>query len=95
MAPKAPGDFPKLGIPFGGPHNKDYSILGSILGPPIFGNYHPGFAAVANAEEMRVGTPTRALHCRAGSIKRFATSSIFDKYLPHPTNLNGIPKCEL
>ena len=25
---------------FGGPHNKDYSILGSILGPPILGNYH-------------------------------------------------------
>ena len=24
----------------GGPHNKDYSILGSILGPPILGNYH-------------------------------------------------------
>ena len=25
---------------FWGPHNKDYSILGSILGPPILGNYH-------------------------------------------------------
>ena len=24
----------------GGPHNKDYSILGSILGPLILGNYH-------------------------------------------------------
>ena len=23
---------------FGGPHNKDYSILGSILGSPYFGN---------------------------------------------------------
>ena len=31
------GDFPKLGVPFGGPHNKDYSILGSILGSPHFG----------------------------------------------------------
>ena len=30
--------FPKLGVPFlGGPHNKDYSILGSILGSPYFG----------------------------------------------------------
>ena len=26
--------FPKLGVPFWGPHNKDYSILGSILGYP-------------------------------------------------------------
>ena len=28
--------FPKLGVPFGGPYNKDYSILGSILGSPYF-----------------------------------------------------------
>ena len=27
------------GYPFGGPQNKDYSILGSILGPFILGNY--------------------------------------------------------
>ena len=26
--------FPKLGVFFGGLQNKDYSILGSILGPP-------------------------------------------------------------
>ena len=25
------------GYHFGGPHNKDYSILGSILGSPYFG----------------------------------------------------------
>ena len=31
------GGFPKLGVPFGGPYNKDYSILGSILGYPNFG----------------------------------------------------------
>ena len=31
------GDFPKLGVPFRGPNNKDYSILGSILGYPYFG----------------------------------------------------------
>ena len=33
------GGFPKLGasIFLGGPHNKDYSILGSILGSPYFG----------------------------------------------------------
>ena len=32
------GSFPTLGVPFlGGPHIKDYSILGSILGYPNFG----------------------------------------------------------
>ena len=32
------GGFPKLGgYPFGSPNNKDYSILGSILGSPNFG----------------------------------------------------------
>ena len=30
------GGFPKLGYPFWGPHNKDYSILGSIFGVPLF-----------------------------------------------------------
>ena len=30
--------FPKIrGTFFGGPHNKDYSILGSLLGSPYFG----------------------------------------------------------
>ena len=24
--------FPKLGVPFGGPHHKDYNLLGYILG---------------------------------------------------------------
>ena len=31
------GGFPKLGYLTGGPHNKEYSILGSILGSPYFG----------------------------------------------------------
>ena len=31
------GCFPKLGALFGGPQNKDYSILGSILGFPYLG----------------------------------------------------------
>ena len=30
------GGFPKLGYLFGDPYNKDYSILGSILGSPCF-----------------------------------------------------------
>ena len=29
--------FPNLGYPFGGPHNKDYIILGPILGSPCCG----------------------------------------------------------
>ena len=33
--------FPKiLGYVLGGPYNKDYNILGSILGSPILGNYY-------------------------------------------------------
>ena len=31
------------GYLLGGPHNKDYSILRSILGSPYLGNYHLGF----------------------------------------------------
>ena len=31
------GSFPKLGYLFGGPHNKDYSMLGPILGSLYFG----------------------------------------------------------
>ena len=31
------GGFPKLGVPSWGPHNEDYSILGSRLGSPYFG----------------------------------------------------------
>ena len=27
------------GYLFGGPHNKDYNLLGSILGSPFLGNY--------------------------------------------------------
>ena len=36
--------FPKIiGTLFGGPYNKDYNILGSILGTLILGNYHVKF----------------------------------------------------
>ena len=31
------GGFPRLGVPFWGPHNKDYRLLGSILGSHYFG----------------------------------------------------------
>ena len=46
------GGFPKLGVPFGGPNNKDYSILGSILGSPYFGKlpYPPNPSIEGNQE---------------------------------------------
>ena len=31
------GSFPKLGLPFWGPYNRDYSILGLILGSSYVG----------------------------------------------------------
>ena len=30
----------KLRVPFEWSHNEDYSIMGSILGSPVLGNYH-------------------------------------------------------
>ena len=42
-APLETWGFPKIkGTLFGGPHNKDYSILGSILGSPYFGKLPHG-----------------------------------------------------
>ena len=38
------------------PHNKDYSILGSILGPPILGNHHlpPRVLTAIRAEAVQM-----------------------------------------
>ena len=33
------GDFAKLGVPFEGPNNKAYNILGLHWGSPILGKY--------------------------------------------------------
>ena len=33
--------FPNFGYRFGGPHNKDCSIVGSIIGSPYFGKLPP------------------------------------------------------
>ena len=41
------------GYLFGGPHNKDYSILGSILVPLILGNYH-----IDLLEKLQIGVKT-------------------------------------
>ena len=35
--PKSCRGYAKLGVPFWGPHNKDCSIFGSILGSPYLG----------------------------------------------------------
>ena len=35
-----PVGFPTIRALFGGPYNKEHSILGSILGPPICENSH-------------------------------------------------------
>ena len=43
------GGFPKIrGTFFGVPQNKDYSILGSILGLPFLGNNHLSYAAIVS-----------------------------------------------
>ena len=40
-------EFPKIGgTLFGGPYNKDPTILGTILGSPIFGNSHMVFKGI-------------------------------------------------
>ena len=49
------GGFLKLGYHFGGPYNKDYSVLGSILGYPNFGKLPPNHAR------------RRAIHSVAGA----------------------------
>ena len=55
------GGFPKSrGTFLGGPHNKDHSILGSILGSPYFGKLSSlgvsrgGFAALIGCIGFRV-----------------------------------------
>ena len=46
IAPPLNGGFPNLGYLFGGPHNKDYSMLGSILGSPYIGKLPNGLIGV-------------------------------------------------
>ena len=46
--------FPKLGVPFRGPYNKDSSILGFILGSPYFGKLpHDSFPPVGIPDGSR------------------------------------------
>ena len=46
--------FPKIrGTLFGGPNNKDHSILGSILGYPYFGKLPYGYVANNRASLLR------------------------------------------
>ena len=41
LLPFPHGSFLKLAVPFWGSHNKDYGILGFILGSPFFGKLSP------------------------------------------------------
>ena len=49
------GGFLKLGVPFGGPHNEEYSILGSMLGSLYFGKLPFVFVA----SRLRLCGPSR------------------------------------
>ena len=46
----------------GGPYNKDYSILGSILGSPILGNYQVGFRMIPRSWDGFELHIARSLH---------------------------------
>ena len=47
--------FPNImGTLFGGPHNKDFSILGSILGYPYFGKLPYGDSSLPLHDDMPV-----------------------------------------
>ena len=58
------GGFPKLGVPFGGPYNKDYSIWGSLLGSPYFGQLLFGVRAAADDGEKSTGQSDFVCNCR-------------------------------
>ena len=53
-------EFPKIrGTLFEGPYNKDLTILGTILGPPIFGNSHMGYPHRTFCLCAFLGAPTK------------------------------------
>ena len=55
--------FPKLGVPFwGGPHNKDYSILGFMMGTPTLENYHMCVVKAVQGTVSVVCTRLRKAH---------------------------------
>ena len=63
------GGFPKLGVPFWGPNNKDYSILGLHWGSPILGKYQVGSSNIrcdilqsVFGALIILGKPTQGLH---------------------------------
>ena len=47
------GGSQNQGYHFGGPRNKEYNILGSILGSPILGNYHMSEASHLGCQVLR------------------------------------------
>ena len=72
--------FPKLGIPFRGPQNKDYSILGSILGSPYLGKlpdreFKTRCRPKAQVDSQSLGLGFRALAIRISLACQQAVST--------------------
>ena len=59
-------EFPKIMVPFWRSHNKDYSRLGSILGPPILGNYQIVIIVLLVINSNRCNICT---HCKSDNRK--------------------------
>ena len=67
---QADGNIPEKGrvllalMSHGGPHNKDYNLLGSILGSPHFGKLYP---ALISGESSSFPHPARHMLCKLNS----------------------------
>ena len=60
--------FPKL-VPFGGPHDKACSIVGSILGSLILGNYDVAFSRGQRAAFFVPWAGSPSLEFRVKDVK--------------------------
>ena len=79
--------FPRLGVPFRGPNNKDYSILGSILGSPHFGKL-PDLKCLAGSSLDDYGTP-----CSLGpELKPLKPSKHLNLSPEAPSNSDALEK---
>ena len=68
------GCFQGLGVPFGGPHDKDYSMSGSILGSPYFGKLRLEYCQQKGTFAMR----TKAAFIHTFSHVMFARVYLWD-----------------
>ena len=76
------GNFPRLGVPFKSTHNKDYSILGSILGPLILGNYHFSLQEGFSGAIFSAFTCLRLKHLQPAPC---TLQGPITRYIPHAT----------